>query len=65
MDELSKKTVLDWGDVLLTIQIPKGKRIIIVSPERLSEILKREQWNGHLPDSVNVEELVRVIADGI
>lgn len=65
MDELSKKTVLDWGDVLLTIQIPKGKRIIIVSPKRLSEILKREQWNGHLPDSVNVEELVRVIADGI
>lgn len=65
MDELSQKTVLDWGDVLLTIQIPKGKRIIIVSPERLSEILKREQWNGHLPDSVNVEELVRVIADGI
>lgn len=65
MDELSKKTVLDWGDVLLTIQVPKGKRIIIVSPERLSGILKREQWNGHLPDSVNVEELVRVIADGI
>lgn len=65
MDELSEKTVLDWGDVLLTIQIPKGKRVIIVSPERLSEILKREQWNGHLPDSVNVEELVRVITDGI
>lgn len=65
MDELSEKTVLDWGDVLLTIQIPKGKRVIIVSPERLSEILKREQWNGHLPDNVNVEELVRVIADGI
>lgn len=65
MNELSEKTFLDWGDVLLTIQVPKGKRIIIVSPERLSEILKREQWNGHLPDSVNVEELVRVIADGI
>lgn len=65
MDTLTKKTVLDWGDILLTIQIPKGKRVIIVSPERLSEILKREQWNGHLPESVNIEELVRVIAGDI
>lgn len=65
MDKQTETTVLDWGDILLTIQIPKGKRVIIVSPERLSEILKREQWNGHLPDSVNVEKLVQVIADGI
>lgn len=53
---------LDWGDITVTFTIPKGKRYIIVSTDRLTEFLKQEQWNGHLPDSVNVEELVQVIA---
>lgn len=54
--------ILNWDDITVTFSIPKGKRFIIVSTDRLAEFLKQEQWNGHFPDSVNVEELVQEIA---
>lgn len=57
-----KKSILNWGDLQITVSVPKGKRVIIISTERLAEVLRKEQWNGNLPESVNVKELVQVIA---